>query len=105
MEVQKGIRKSTADGTASLHRRISELESEVAALRHGAEKYRLIADHCGDCLWIMDLATLRFTYVSPAVAQIYGATVEETLAQGISDVLPPESLSMVTKILEGGTGA
>jgi diguanylate cyclase (GGDEF)-like protein/PAS domain S-box-containing protein len=100
MEVQNEIRKNTAEGTASMHQRVMELEGEVSALRKDKEKYRLIADHCGDCLWIMDLATLRFTYVSPAVALIYGATVEETLAQGVSDVLPPESLAMVLKILE-----
>jgi len=100
MEERNKILKDTADDAASPHRRVKELESEVAALRESEEKYRLIADHCGDCLWIMDLATLRFTYVSPAVARIYGATVEETLAQGVSDVLPPESLEVVLKVLE-----
>ncbi len=70
------IRRDTADKTASLRRRVKELESEVAALRKSEEKYRLIADHSGDCLWIMDLATLRFTYVSPAVARIYGSTAD-----------------------------
>jgi diguanylate cyclase (GGDEF)-like protein/PAS domain S-box-containing protein len=100
MEGSNEIRRNMDDETASLRRRVSELESEVAALRKNEEKYRLIADHSGDCLWIMDLATLRFTYVSPAVTRIYGSTVEETLAQGVSDVLPPESLAMVLKILE-----
>jgi diguanylate cyclase (GGDEF)-like protein/PAS domain S-box-containing protein len=100
MEGSNELLKVTADETASLRRRAKELENEVAALRKSEEKYRLIADHSGDCLWIMDLATLRFTYVSPAVARIYGATVEETLAQGVSDVLPPESLEVVLKVLE-----
>ncbi len=75
------IRRDRGDEAASLRRRVKELESEVAALRKNEEKYRLIADHSGDCLWVMDLATLRFTYVSPAVTRIYGSTVEETLAQ------------------------
>jgi hypothetical protein len=48
----------------------------------------------------MDLATLCFTYVSPAVTRIHGSTVEETPAQNVSGVLPPESLAMVLKILE-----
>ena len=100
MEGSNEICTDTIDETASLRRRMKELESEVASLRKDEEKYRLIADHSGDCLWIMDLATLRFTYVSPAVARIYGSTVEETLAQGVSDVLPPESLAVVLKILE-----
>jgi diguanylate cyclase (GGDEF)-like protein/PAS domain S-box-containing protein len=94
------IRRDMDDETAFLRRRANELENEVAALSRSEEKYRLIADHCGDCLWIMDLATLRFTYVSPAVAQIYGATVEETVALGVHEVLPPESLALVQKVLE-----
>jgi hypothetical protein len=36
--------------TASLRRRAKDLESEVAALRKNKEKYRLIADHSGNCL-------------------------------------------------------
>lgn len=94
------IRRDRGDEAASPCRRAEELESEVVALRKNEEKYRLIAEHSGDCLWVMDLATLRFTYVSPAVTRIYGSTVEETLAQAVSDVLPPESLAMVLKILE-----
>ena len=33
----------------------------------------------------MDLLTLRFTYVSPAVMRIYGSTVEETLSRGVAE--------------------
>lgn len=100
MEGRNEIIEEGADHEAFLRRRVTALEEEIAALRRSEAKYRLIADHCGDCLWIMDLATLRFTYVSPAVAQIYGATVEETLTQSIQDVLPPESLETVTKVLQ-----
>jgi diguanylate cyclase (GGDEF)-like protein/PAS domain S-box-containing protein len=100
MEGQSEIIGGGSDTTASLRRRVMELEGEIAALRMSEQKYRLIADHCGDCLWIMDLATLRFTYVSPAVANIYGATVEETLTQSVQDVLPPESLEKVMTLLQ-----
>ncbi len=97
--IREQICTDAIDERESLRRRVKELENEVAALRKSEEKFRLIKDHSGDCLWIMDLATLRFTYVSPAVAGIYGATVEETLAQGVTDVLPPESLETVLKVL------
>jgi len=94
------IIKNKVDEKATLRRRVKALEREIAALRKNEEKFRLIADHSGDCLWVMDLATLRFMYVSPAVTRIYGFTVEEILGQGLSNVLPPESLAMVRKILE-----
>ena len=91
----------------SLRRRLAELEQEVVSLRElnktqheNEQKYRLIAEHSGDCLWIMDLETLHFTYVSPSVTQIYGSTPEETMAQGIDEVLPPHSLEIVLNVLE-----
>ncbi len=100
MEGPNELCTDTMDDAVSLHRRVHELENEIAALRKNEEKYRRIADHSGDCLWIMDLATLRFTYVSPAVARIYGSTAEETMAQSVFEVLPPESLEVVLKVLE-----
>jgi diguanylate cyclase (GGDEF)-like protein/PAS domain S-box-containing protein len=84
----------------ALRRRLADLECDIAALRESERKYRQIADHSGDCLWIMDLATLHFTYVSPSVTNIYGSTPEETMAQGIHEVMPPHSLEIVTKLLE-----
>ena len=90
-----------------LLRRVTELEQDIDnlralnnTLRANEQKYRSIADHSGDCLWIMDLETLHFTYVSPSVMQIYGSTPEETMAQGIDEVMPPHSQKIVTKILE-----
>jgi len=93
--------------TDVLRRRLAELEREVAGLREterglreSERKYRQIADHSGDCLWTMDLGTLRFTYVSPSVTKIYGSTPEETMAQSAHEVLPPRSLEIVTRRLE-----
>ncbi|HOO90782.1 MAG TPA: diguanylate cyclase [Syntrophales bacterium] len=87
--------------------RLAELEREVASLRdlnetlqENEQKYRLIAEHSGDCIWTMDLKTLRFTYVSPSVAQIYGGTPEETIELGIDAVLPPHSVEIVMKVME-----
>lgn len=90
-----------------LHRQVAALEQQIAdlqgcnaTLHENEQKYRLIAEHSGDCLWIMDLSTLRFTYVSPSVTQMYGSTPEETMAQGIDEVMPPHSLEIVVKALE-----
>ena len=91
----------------ALRRRLAEREAEVSslrasvhALRKSEQKYRQIADHSGDCLWVMDLETLRFTYVSPSVTKIYGSTPEETMSQRLEEVLPPRSLKIALGMLE-----
>jgi diguanylate cyclase (GGDEF)-like protein/PAS domain S-box-containing protein len=88
------------EALAALQREMAELNVRLAGLAEREEKYRLVAEHSGDCLWMMDLATLRFTYVSPSVMQLYGATAEETLRKALPDVLPPHSLELVAKVLE-----
>lgn len=107
MKEQENSQSREGRKQETLRRRIEELEEELSALREdnrelreNEQKYRLIANHSGDCLWIMDLETLRFTYVSPSVMQIYGSTPEETMAQGIDEVMPPHSQEIVMKILE-----
>ncbi len=100
MQRSKGIGKENYGDGCALLRKVKKLEAEIAAFRKNEEKHRMIAEHSGDCLWVMDLQTLRFTYVSPSVARIYGSTAEETVSQSVSDVLPPESLEVVMKVLE-----
>ncbi|TFH43162.1 MAG: sensor domain-containing diguanylate cyclase [Chrysiogenales bacterium] len=107
MKGQDAIPAGRDQEMESLYRRVAELEQEGAglrelnkALRDNEQKYRLIADHSGDCLWTMDLATLRFTYVSPSVMRLYGSTPEETMTQGIDEVMPPHSLEIAMRALE-----
>jgi PAS domain S-box-containing protein len=63
------------------------------------KKYRLIAENSGDVIWILDLKTMRFRYVSPSVYNLRGFTLEEVKAQDASASLTPESLQMVRRIL------
>ncbi len=69
----------------------------LAALRARAheQRYRLLAESGSDMVWLYELATRRFTYVSPSVEELRGYTVAEALDQGMRDVLTPESHRMV----------
>ncbi len=107
MKAQEALFETRNNQEDLLLRRIKELEQKVSDLNklhrelsESEEKYRMIADHSGDCLWIADLKTLHFTYVSPAVKQIYGSTPESTIKDSIADVMPPYSLETVKRILQ-----
>ena len=76
-----------------------QLEGSVAELRASEERYRLLADHVSDTIWILSLETLRFTYVSPAVERMRGFTAAEAMAMPLDQVLAPESLAEVERVL------
>jgi len=77
----------------------SEAGVVTAQLAVSEERYRLLAEHSHDVIWTMDPATGRFTYVSPSILAQRGFTVEETLAQGLEQVLLPESLARARAVL------
>ena len=61
------------------------------ALRESEERYRLIAENTSDAIWIVDLASGRFTYASAAVRRMLGYAPDELVGQEFGLVLTPES--------------
>jgi PAS domain S-box-containing protein len=64
-----------------------------------AEQFRIVAENVRDNIWIMDLATMRYTYLSPSVEQHLGYTPAEALALELTDHLAPASIEMVAGFL------
>jgi PAS domain S-box-containing protein len=77
------------------------LESQKANLIESERKYRILAENVSDIIWIMDLKTRKFVYISPSVEKIRGFTPEEAKALTLEQTLSPGSLSKTLKILEG----
>jgi len=67
------------------------------ALRKSEAQYRLLANNVSDVIWILDLETARFTYVSPSVQALLGYSPEEMLAQGMDAALTPANLALIQK--------
>jgi PAS domain S-box-containing protein len=49
-----------------------EQRSTQAALRASEARYRLISENTSDVIWLLDVETQRFTYVSPSVRKMCG---------------------------------
>jgi PAS domain S-box-containing protein len=69
------------------------------ALRKSERRYRLLAENAHDVIWTLDLATRRYTYISPSITALRGLSVEEALAEPIERSLTPESLARVQATL------
>ena len=78
---------------------ISERKCVDSKLKENEEKYRLLADNITDNIWILDLGTLSFSYVSPSVIGITGYSAEEATGLQLQDVLTPLSMELAVKTL------
>jgi PAS domain S-box-containing protein len=73
-------------------------ESRAVALKESESLYRLISENTADVIWVLDLKTGRFTYVSPSVKKLRGYTPVEVLEQTMEEALTPESYRAVEQL-------
>jgi len=74
-------------------RRIAEEE-----LRESETRYRLLAEHVKDIIWITDL-NLIMTFVTPSVEEQLGYTVSEIIGKPLEDIMTPESMLLAKRTL------
>ena len=68
-------------------------------IRESEQQYRLLADNISDVIWIVDLASLEFTYVSPSAERLQGFTPKEIIDLGLEKILTPESYDRAAAVI------
>lgn len=78
------------------------LDREAAIIRlHRSERnYRMLANNIKDVIWVLDLSSMRITYISPSIRSMVGYTPSEA-KQGFSfkDMLPAESAKQAMEMV------
>ena len=83
---------------------ITEKHKIQLALKQSEEKYRFITENTSDVIWIVNLDDFRFTYISPAVTQLRGYSVEEAMSQAINSSMTEESWVLIQNTIENTLG-
>lgn len=81
----------------SFNRMTAERKCTEETLRDGGKKYHLLADNTLDCIWQLNL-DFEFTYVNPAVYQLFGFTQEEWIGSSLSDHCSPENMGLTLNL-------
>ena len=74
-------------------------EKLEVALRERDECFRLIGENTADVIWVRDLATRRFTFVSPSIRRLLGWTPEEMTSPDEVEIFAPASARLPTETL------
>jgi PAS domain S-box-containing protein len=69
---------------------ITDRKKTETLLKQSEEKYRLLADHVKDQVWLMDM-DLKITYISPSVEKITGYTLDDFQQFPLNKLLTPAS--------------
>ncbi|MCX7693950.1 EAL domain-containing protein [Tepidimonas taiwanensis] len=79
--------------------RAAELQAVYARLADSEARYRLLAEHGADVVWLYDLAHDRFEYVSPSVQRLLGLPPQALVGRPFDDVLTPAARAHVRQRL------
>ncbi len=55
------------------------------------EKYRLLSENASDIIWLFDIPSMKFTYISPSIFNIQGYTAQEAMNMSFEEILTPDS--------------
>jgi PAS domain S-box-containing protein len=85
-------------GLLGIHTDITERKKAEMLIQKSEERYRLLADHMKDQVWLMDM-NMNITYISPSVEKALGYTLEEIRKLPIDKLLTPESFQKATDFI------
>lgn len=77
----------------------AELQHIQSRLAESETRFRLLAEHGADVVWLYDLARDRFVYVSPSVQRLVGRPARDIVGRSFDDLLTPPSLARVRQRL------
>lgn len=119
--VEQGLSKRRSDigrldeiGVLARHldSMLDALDQQKKVIHESEARYRFLADNISDVIWIANLQTRAWMYMSPSVEKLLGYTAEEVMAMPLGQLLSAKSQADVREwiaersqaYLSGGEG-
>lgn len=83
-----------------LKRESRQRQRLTGELAEREQHYRFVTENSADVIWTMDVATLRFTYISPAIRHLLELTPGEAMALPLQQLMTDGSLLDLQKRLQ-----
>jgi PAS domain S-box-containing protein len=84
-----------------IHAFRQEREKVLGKLHTSEAQYRMLAENVRDVIWILNLKTLKITYISPSVEDMMGYTPREAESFSFEEMLPPGSTDKAWQAIKG----
>ncbi len=94
------LQVDAVQGVVINFREITDRKATEHELKTREAQYRFLAESILDVIWVLDISSGEFTYVSPSVEKLRGYTVAEVMQQTYSQVLTKKSLNNFTKVMQ-----
>jgi len=75
----------------------SNIISKVQELE---KRHNLLADNLIDAIWVLDIETRKFEYITPSIEKISGYKAQEYEKKDIKDYMVPESYKQLVELLK-----
>ncbi len=82
------------------NKRLASIYENELIIKQNENVFRLLNEYMHDVVWVLNMKTKRFTYVSPSVFKLRGFTPEEVMLQTVEKSLTPESNITANNLLE-----
>ena len=74
-----------------LDRMLDALDKQKIQIHESEARYRFLASNISDVIWIANMNTGKWVYVSPSVEKMLGYTADEVMAQPMDELLSAKS--------------